>query len=653
MPSSQQDKRKPITGVSKNQDDIHEQKQNQSIFQSPFIGTNRSLKNSFSASTPLLLPQQSKRTSPVKKASRKVVNSSIDLNKVHSRNRTPLNFSNGFNRSFSLLDDFQNGNLDETIDLFPAPALNPPQNSKPNNFDTASCIHKDDGQENNINRNFFEFGNTSSEGNFSIFSMIPTTGDSSPAFDFNSYLLSVTSNLQMIPKIPSKGMQHTNLLDLSKPLKLDILQEKDRSVISKNNIMDDLELDCVVRSSVWDSDTETEDELDLHLNLDNEKDVEAGKNEPSDNAIDDSLRNDYDVTSDDYLRYFNQSMTSKPSDRTPSYNQAPGLVERSQSFASPRFTISNDITSMSKPVQIYSDPQPKLKSPISSQGSDETLHEDEEHPTISKISSSNTNHQKRTINFSLEHDHQLDTDLLLKKQTVDTRKCSPHHHLFTENLRSALKPIPKALLNLIVESSDGSLEDATRYATEINAQNSEGIPIPEKTTELVNIPTTAPSINGIRKSAIVRGVRARTGNKKKMKRQLGEKLETSSNDIENRESDNYRHVDKLVERRGFIIQENENRQNIISNINNTFRGFYSLQEKQQFSKRNAKGFPDSHLDEEDKENIDSEVAKKTASYRTTSNMTGGFKRAKVMRSDYTVIDNNGKKRVNWAENLEW
>ncbi|GAV28603.1 hypothetical protein PMKS-002075 [Pichia membranifaciens] len=570
---------------------------------------------------------------------------------IYSRNRKPLSFGTSSSKGFNLLDDFQNGDINETIDLFPAPSLNPPQNSSNHILNNNNSLSKDI---NKNDRDFFDLGSSaSSDGNFSIFSMMPATGSSTPAFDFNSYLLSVTSNLQITPKMASKGVQSTNLLDLSKPLKLDVLQEKDRSVISEKNIMDDLELDCVVRSSVWDSDTETEDELELHLNLDNEKETEEGKNEASDNAIDNSLRNDYDIANDDYLKYFNQSMTSNSSETQSSYNQPLRSMQQNKSFVSPKFSISNDISSMAKPVEIFSDPQPKLKSPISSQGSDETLHDEEEQLTALKYGSNSVNHQKRTITFSQQNDLQLDLGVTSHKQLADSKKCSPHHHIFAENLRSALKPIPKALLNLIVESSDGSLEDATKYATEINAQNSEGIPIPEKTTELVNIPTTAPSVNGVRKSAIVRGVRARTGCKKKVKKSQGGKPETLIADVSKWNKDNHQNADKLVERQESIIQANENRQNIISNINNNFRGFYSLQEKQQFTKRNIATGVNENQYNEDKENIDAGPNEKGPNYKVTGNLTAGFKRAKVVKTEYRTINTNGKKRVNWAESLEW
>lgn len=88
------------------------------------------------------------------------------------------------------------------------------------------------------------------------------------------------------------------------------------------------------------------------------------------------------------------------------------------------------------------------------------------------------------------------------------RVCTPVHRTFRKPSRPSIK-VRDNLLNLIVESSDGNLDDATKYATEINSQNSSGIPLPEKTTELVTIPTTGPAIGGIKKAAIVRALLAK------------------------------------------------------------------------------------------------------------------------------------------------
>lgn len=619
----------------------------QTIFQSPFVMSNYKPINEISSkSTPFLKPLKRKHTSPVKRQHRR--NTSIthtnyrslnsgsqDMNLQHSSNK-----NNCFKREkgFSLLDDFQHGDLKQGIDLFTTPVLTPPQNSETDQLFNrgAQSQQSKSISNNNDNRDFFSFANKNStsnnNGNFSLFSMIPTTTVLN-AFDFNSYLRSVTSNLQLIPKVQNKQSNQVNdskLLDLSKPMKLDILQENDRSVIADNHIMDDLELDCVVRSSVWDSDADTEDELELNLNLDNSKDEDI-ENTSLTNS------NKYDINNDDYLKYFNQSMTSKPP------TQIHSLTEPKRSPVSSKLSFHNDISSFAEPVKIYSDlpiQSERVRSPGSSQGSEETLHDEE------NVIPSRENNRKRVLNFNIEPESFINAST--KRGSKETQKCSPHHHIFVENLKSALKPIPKSLLNLIVESSDGSLEDATKYATEINAQNSEGIPIPEKTTELVNIPTTASSASGVRKSAIVRGVRARSGTKKKAKRThhlyLGETVSINNPNDNNKPN-------TLSERHASIIQANENRQNIMSNNNmNNFKGFYSLHEQQQFNKRNVDvlmGIDNN----ENKENISANTDI-NINHKINGTMSTGYKRVKVAKSEYNV-DSNGKKSVNWAETLEW
>lgn len=70
--------------------------------------------------------------------------------------------------------------------------------------------------------------------------------------------------------------------------------------------------------------------------------------------------------------------------------------------------------------------------------------------------------------------------------------------------RSILKHPKFNQLNLVVDSSSGLLSDSTNYATEINSQNCEGIPIPENINEIVTIPTN--SSNQAPKMAIVKAV---------------------------------------------------------------------------------------------------------------------------------------------------
>lgn len=85
-----------------------------------------------------------------------------------------------------------------------------------------------------------------------------------------------------------------------------------------------------------------------------------------------------------------------------------------------------------------------------------------------------------------------------------TRKvCSPNKSF--RNLKPVLKIKSKNSLNLIVDSSTGQLHEATQYATEINANNGEGIPLPKTMNEQVTIPINGPRRSKIPKTAIVRG----------------------------------------------------------------------------------------------------------------------------------------------------
>lgn len=81
--------------------------------------------------------------------------------------------------------------------------------------------------------------------------------------------------------------------------------------------------------------------------------------------------------------------------------------------------------------------------------------------------------------------------------------CSPKKKL--ANLKPVLRIKSKNSLNFIVDSSTGQLHEATQYATEINANNGEGIPIPKTMNEQVTIPINGPRRSKIPKTAIVRG----------------------------------------------------------------------------------------------------------------------------------------------------
>ncbi|CCH43401.1 hypothetical protein BN7_2949 [Wickerhamomyces ciferrii] len=87
----------------------------------------------------------------------------------------------------------------------------------------------------------------------------------------------------------------------------------------------------------------------------------------------------------------------------------------------------------------------------------------------------------------------------------DRNVCTP------KSLNSKSNPIPilriksENSLNFIVDASTGKLHDATQYATEINASNGEGVPIPQTINEQVTVPVNGPKRTKTPKTAIVRG----------------------------------------------------------------------------------------------------------------------------------------------------
>ncbi|ODQ77509.1 hypothetical protein BABINDRAFT_163516 [Babjeviella inositovora NRRL Y-12698] len=74
------------------------------------------------------------------------------------------------------------------------------------------------------------------------------------------------------------------------------------------------------------------------------------------------------------------------------------------------------------------------------------------------------------------------------------------HH----SARPILKPPTFNRLNMLVYASNGDLDDATKYATELNATNARDIPLPDNTDEVVTIPVANSKQSA--KAAIVRAV---------------------------------------------------------------------------------------------------------------------------------------------------
>lgn len=72
--------------------------------------------------------------------------------------------------------------------------------------------------------------------------------------------------------------------------------------------------------------------------------------------------------------------------------------------------------------------------------------------------------------------------------------CRPNHRT-----KASLRPVIRYKSNqpsiFLVDSSTGSLNDATQFGTELNASNCEGFPLPEDINEVVQIPTNEDNEN--------------------------------------------------------------------------------------------------------------------------------------------------------------
>ncbi|CAH6721362.1 hypothetical protein CLIB1444_06S00430 [[Candida] jaroonii] len=72
--------------------------------------------------------------------------------------------------------------------------------------------------------------------------------------------------------------------------------------------------------------------------------------------------------------------------------------------------------------------------------------------------------------------------------------CRPNHRV-----KASLRPVISYKANqpsiFLVDSSTGSLNDATQFGTELNASNCEGFPLPEDVNEVVQIPTNEDNEN--------------------------------------------------------------------------------------------------------------------------------------------------------------
>lgn len=383
---------------------------------------------------------------------------------------------------------------------------------KGSNMNTSgkSLFEDESNDRNGDEDDIFTFNNNTilnagqSEGR-SFLSLEPTKGTG--VFDFNSYLKQITSEIKIDSRnTPSlaftKGGSRSTLLNLEKGKKLDLID--DRSIITGDNLMDEWELDCIVRASEYDSHSEIR-------NL-NEKDDADDFGINFSQLAESQERKSHDILNiDDDLS-------------TPTSKLTNHLVPTSEFLFDPTLSLSK------KSFSIFSD---NLRSP--------------ESPSIRRTPSTPPPSSSRRY-----------------KKNV----CSPHHRTLRSPVKSNFKPAIKNLLNLIVESSDGDIDEAVKFATEINSLTDLSIPIPQKTTELVNIPTNGPpDSSGHRKSAIISGVKPKFGRRK---------IDfTSSNDKENSNTKRFNH--HLSQRR--VMKESTNNTSIDLKRAN---GFYSSIEKVDF-----------------------------------------------------------------------
>lgn len=102
--------------------------------------------------------------------------------------------------------------------------------------------------------------------------------------------------------------------------------------------------------------------------------------------------------------------------------------------------------------------------------------------------------------------------------------CNPVAKDVSHELKSAIKTYNKPILNLFIDSSTGLLTEATRFATEINALNAVGIPLPKTIDELVSIPVNSRRRRRAKKQkkmAYVKGLKFDHTGEKEEKPKLG------------------------------------------------------------------------------------------------------------------------------------
>lgn len=242
-----------------------------------------------------------------------------------------------------------------------------------------------------------------------------------------------------------------------------------------------------------------------------------------------------------------------------------------------------------------------------------------------------------------------DSYMRLIRKKIQTKSpgriCSPSHRVRENPLKSNIR-VRKNLLNLIVESSDGSLDDATKYATEINSQNSSGIPLPEKTTELVTIPTTGPSVGGVRKAAIVRAMLAKAH---------VESMTHGGNH-------NIKHISqkRTPSGKGILksVRFQSSRLNtVIHSSSKKHVGFYTATEKDEFAEQKKK----KRLEEDNEKAIEKTKEKikenvigdKENQQPIASKIQAKTRDLQTMASHIPLARRRKSHKVKWASRLEW
>lgn len=378
-------------------------------------------------------------------------------------------------------------------------SLNPAGHSLLDDDDARdACEHGND---------LFSFGRssttlTSPADNRSFLSLDPSK---SQAFDFNSYLTGFTSEI-VIKDVPSlafsDSFRRAGVLDFEKCERLDMV--KDRGAITKDNLLDEYELDCIVRANGYDSDEEVRQE--------NERDS----------------FNNFGIQLNNLKSHTNTEMT-------PNKGSANLMLD-------PTTSLTNDTKSNALSFSIFSD-------------NNDTNEQEGEEDNLKSPKSSPMN----TIKSSTIH---LEPSTPPRKSASKFKACSPHHRTLRSPKKSSFKPSTVKSFHLFLETNDHNLDDAVRFATEINTMSGEKVPLPESITEIISIPTMGPPDGkGFKQSAIITGIKPKVLRKK----------------IESRERFSHHLSQMRVMRDSTNIDTKRG------------KGFYSAYEKDDFLKMRKKG----------------------------------------------------------------